>query len=113
MFEYSNLNEISIERKNYWISRITSAAKMFANMDNLSTVYLAGCGLFAIDNADNMFDSCPNLSDIYVTIDKFDFRFTTSSNNMFRGCENLPNFEETKTDKEGAKLVPDGYFQEG
>ncbi len=113
MFAYTNLNEVSLERKDYWISRLVSTQQMFANMDNLSAIYLTGCALFAVDYATAMFDSCPNLSDIYVVLDKFDFRFTSSSDNMFRGDENLPNFEESKTDKEGAKLVPDGYFQEG
>ena len=93
-------------------SSVTTMQGMFNMCDALEKLDLRSFNTSNVENVIHMFSGDSKLSKIYVT-DKFDLsKVTASANseNMFYGCNKLPNFDSTIINKTNAKSVADGGY---
>ena len=84
---------------------------MFQGCNLLTSLDLSSFKTDMVDDMNYMFQTCPNLTTIYAS-DKFIVDNETTSEDMFKNCNNLVGvipYDATKLDKEWANNVT-GYF---
>ncbi len=94
----------------------TSSAKnmsaMFKNCSSLTSLELESFITISVTDMSNMFNGDSSLVDIYVSSNNFRTTSVTSSTDMFKECENLPNFDSTKVDVSMAiSVAKNGYLR--
>ena len=86
-----------------------NSSGMFYNCKKLTSLDLSNFDTSSVIDMSRMFAGCSNLTTIYVS-DKWNTDKVTVSYNMFTGCTNLPNFDNSKTDKTNAHYGEGGYL---
>ena len=100
----------SIDFSNIDTSKVQNMSSMFGHCEALETIDLSNFDTSNVTNMDYMFGDCEKLKYISAS-SKFVTTSVTSSEYMFADCTSLPNYDESKINKEMAKSVSEGgYF---
>lgn len=97
----------TIDLLNFDTYFVENMDKMFKNCSGLRELELMSFNTGNLTSAIEMFSGCENLNNIYVTLN-FVTDQIEESESMFYNCIKLPNFDDTKIDKEMAYI--NGYF---
>ena len=100
----------TIDLSNFDTSNATFMNAMFYDCSNLQTLDLTNIDTSNVTDMYFMFGGCEKLKYISAS-SKFVTTSVTSSEYMFADCTSLPNYDESKINKEMAKSVSEGgYF---
>ncbi len=100
----------TIDFSNFDTSNATFMNAMFYHCSNLQTLDLTNIDTSNVTDMYFMFGGCEKLKYISAS-SKFVTASVTSSEYMFADCTSLPNYDESKINKEMAKSVSEGgYF---
>lgn len=91
------------------ISQVTDMCYMFSYCSNLALLDLSSFNTNKVNDIEEMFYDCKKLTTIYIS-DKWKTNSVIYSDNMFKKCYSLPNFNQENTDIEMAKPVEDGGY---
>ena len=90
-------------------SDVTNMNSMFEGCGSLTTLDLTGLDTSKVDDMGCMFYACKNLTTIYVG-DGWKTAAVTYSIDMFKYCNNLPNYNDAEFDKTHANTGAGGYL---
>ena len=99
----------SVNLSNFNTSNVTTMGSMFNSCSSLTTLDLSSFNTSKVYAMPSMFLDCTNLATIYVG-NNWSTAEVTSSDNMFRNCTKLPNYNSSKFDKTNAHTGEGGYL---
>lgn len=105
-------NLTSLDVSGFNTSNVTEMSEMFADCENLKELDLSNFNTKNVTNMYSMFYKCSNLANIYVGSKWSTEKLTDSgqSADMFAGCTNLPNYDDSVLGITKAHTGPDGYL---
>ena len=98
-----------LDLKNFDTSNVTDMSQMFRYCYKLEQVDLSNFDTSNVTNMSWLFEDNYSLKNIYVG-NKWNVASVEISNNMFDNCDELPNFNESYTDKTKAYVGDGGYL---
>ena len=101
-----------LDLTNFNTAKVTKMTNMFNNCQKLSSLDLSYFNTANVTDMYSMFSNCSALTTIYVS-DKFVTGQVIDGSNMFKGCENLKGYSNSKIDHTYANCGTDGYFTPG
>ena len=108
MFSYCTKIK-AIDITHFKTEQVTDMRYMFYNCQSLTSLDLSNFNTSKIAYISWMFCDCYNLKNIYVS-DKWNADNVADSQGMFHGCDNLPNYSSSSTDKTHANYGTNGYL---
>ena len=119
-FDTSNVTEMSymfdnclsltrLDLSNFDTSNVTTMCGMFSCCKKLTMLDLSSFNISKVNDIEEMFYDCKKLTAIYIS-DKWKTNSVIYSDNMFKKCYSLPNFNQENTDIEMAKPVEEGGY---
>ena len=99
----------SVNLSSFNTSNVTIMGGMFNSCSSLTTLDLSSFNTSKVTAMPTMFEGCTNLATIYVGND-WSTDAVNNSNNMFKFCTKLPNFNSSKLDHTNAHTGEGGYL---
>ena len=99
----------SLNLSGFNTSNVTNMNNMFGTCQALTSLDLYNFNTANVTDMKYMFNDCSALRFIYVS-NEWNTNRVTSSNSMFHGCSQLPNFDSSVVDKTNAHYNLGGYL---
>ena len=100
---------ISLDLSSFDTSNVTSMSYMFEDCSGLTLLDLSNFNTENVTDMHYMFKYCDSLTTIYIS-DKWNTTSVIFSDDMFKECYSLSNFNQEKTDIKMAKPVEQGGY---
>lgn len=101
----------SVNLKSFNTAKVTTMQGMFNNCSSLKTLDLTNFNTAEVKNMENMFNYCGSLTEIYTSDLFYSNQVDLKSEFMFRGCKNLPYFDENSANDYTKANYKTGYFK--
>jgi len=109
-YTFYNCTDLTVLNLSGWnTSNVTNMYSAFMNCESLEELDLSSFDTSKVTNMEQLFCRCEYLATIYVS-EKWNTNKVTRSSNMFKYCEELPNFDESIIDKTNANYGENGYL---
>lgn len=108
MFSYCSML-ISLDLSSFDTSNVTDMSYMFEDCTGLTLLDLSNFNTENVTDMHYMFKYCDSLTTIYIS-DKWNTTSVIFSDDMFKECYSLPNFNQEKTDIKMVKPVEQGGY---
>lgn len=99
----------SLDLSNFNTVKVTNMSDMFRECRGIKTLDISGFDTSSLKITTRMFYLSPSVATIFVG-EKWDVTNIENHSNMFQGCYNLPNFDESIIDKTKAHTNSGGYL---
>ena len=100
---------IQLDLSGFIIGDVVDMSEMFSGCSNLMQLDLSNFNTSKVIYMCRMFEDCKPLRHVYIS-DKWNVDSVKHSEDMFKECCSLPNFNSEKTDVKMAKPIEDGGY---